>query len=388
LKEFVMRVWLLGAVLLSAAADARAETRADQKVRLLAFHPDAEVAFVEDATDGKTTLLACMTKRMDPPPSVGGSPKELIKNAMSSAPKLAAPLSQSPLGIRVIVDGDNLVAVEEARKITIQEKIGNAKVKTVQWHVGGTVAAITLSTSAVVFASVPELGVGGASGKKRAAAKAKDAAALLKKRDWSGAGTLLDDAIAASPDDAALRYARAATEAQAGVGRTSMVEQLTWLQQKNSPLLKKAQTDSAFDAWTGDAEIRALLGLPDVKTLTITDRLLERSGVWSVQGASCKSAWVTLHFSAKPKALMGTVAIDVVESCKNKRTTSKGKATFAIDGARVTLVSADKKALPQLPTPSTIVLDDSTQQLRVRDSADKDVGPFEPGQARLDDAVL
>ena len=247
---------------------------------------------------------------------------------------------------------------------------------------------------AIVIADVRPLLIGGDAGRKFAQAKEKEALVLLKKRDWSGAGRVLDEAIAADPTYAPVRYLRAAAEAQGGIGRTAMIENLTWLKTATEPAAKKlldqAKTDHVFDAWVGEPEVRELLSLPTVATMDVPARLLERTATWSLQGASCKAPWLTLIFAkGTPKGGKGT--LEIAESCNGKKTRSKQPFawTMTAAGSFDLVTKAVEVGTLKIPATATIVLDDSFQQLRLRPAGDADpLGTFEPGVSHVDDSTL
>jgi hypothetical protein len=216
---------------------------------------------------------------------------------------------------------------------------------------------------------------------------------LLKKRDWSGAGSLLDEAIAADPEAWSVRYLRAAAEAQSGIGRTAMIDNLTLLKDKSATVpqakqvIERAKNDRAFDAWAGDPEVRALIGLPLLSTMDAPTRLLERTATWSVQGSTCKSPWISMVFGKG--AAGGAVTVDVVDSCKGKRTKQRTTGAWKkSDTGVVVTLKPFKSGAPAIPAESTINLDATVQQLKLSPATADLGGTFEPGAALLDDAVL
>ncbi len=244
-------------------------------------------------------------------------------------------------------------------------------------------------TRQLVFFDLGPALVGGPAGKKLAAARVKDAQKLTAKRKWSEAGALLDEALTANPDDAAVHYARAAVEAQNGIGKTTMVEHLTWLKDNSAKdasakkLLDGAQKDRAFDAWVGEPEVRDLLALPSLSTMSVEDRLLERGATFTRQGASCDRSWITLTFLKGGK---GT--LEVAESCKGKKPKKKQPFTWEKDGEFAKLKTKDLEVGDEhIAETMSVELDGTYQQLRLSADGISGIGPFEPGPAHLDDAL-
>jgi hypothetical protein len=236
---------------------------------------------------------------------------------------------------------------------------------------------------------VKKLLVGGPVGRKVAEKRYAAGQALYKKRDWSAAGNQFEQAITADPEWAPPRYARAAAEAQGGIGRTAMIENLQWLKEHadkdatSKKLLAQARDDDAFDAWVGEPEVRELIGLPKVSTLDVTSRLLERKGTWTLQGATCSRPWITIAFKKG-----GSANITVAESCKGKKTSKSTAATYKASAAGPFELDVKKPIEGvNIPAKSTLVLDESYQQLKLKANSDA-LGPFEPGAARIDDSTL
>ncbi len=327
-------------------------------------------------------------------------------------------LPTSPMGLKVELSVDGVVPTlivsdGPGKKIVLPAPdAGASKLALVQWRPDGGAVAIRLEqskkaekgalpTSVVVVADVSTLLVGGPAGRKAAIAKEKEAQLALKKRDWSTAGRILDDAIAADPTFAPVHYARAAAEAQGGIGRTAMIENLSWLAQASASdpaarkLLDQAKNDRAFDAWTGEPEVRELLGLPAVATMDVPSRLLERAGSWTLQGATCKSPWLTLVFqkgAAKAGVYVGKGTLEIAESCKGKKQKTKQPITWeqSAPGTAFDVVTkATEAAGTKLSARSMIVLDETYQQLKLKPAGDVEtLGNFEPGTAYLDDSTL
>jgi hypothetical protein len=316
--------------------------------------------------------------------------------------------SQTTYRLLVVDGGDktramSLLPLSSAQVFTLGE---------VLWRKDGAAVAVALEEKAppkgtlakrvvVVADATVLLQGGGPAGRKVAVAKEKEAAALMKKRDWAGAGRVLDEALVADPRFARARYARAAAEAQGGVGRTTMIENLQWLKEASSTdpeakkLLDSAKRDPVFDAWCGEPEVRDLLGLPAVSTMEVPARLLERAATWSVQGSSCRSPWVTLVFqkaaAGKDGATTGQGTLEVAQSCKGEKKKQKQPFSWAASPAGPFVLSTkplDVLGLV-LPATSTMVLDDTYQQFKlVPTDGSEALGTFEPGRALLDDAVL
>lgn len=323
------------------------------------------------------------------------------------------PVKASPFGLKaeLAVDGTKHTITindgpEKKKALPVVESAEPLKLGEVLWRKDGGAVAVALEQTkkpekgavahrVVVVADVKELLTGGPAGRKVAQAKEKEAAALLKKRDWSGAGRLLDEAIAADATYAPVRYQRAAAEAQGGIGRTAMIENLTWLKTSTDPaakkLLESAKTDRVFDAWVGEPEVRELLALPPVSSMDVPARLLERSAAWTFQGASCKSPWITLQFvKGTPKGGKGTM--EIAESCKGKKTKTKQPFTWEQSATAASfdvVTKAVEVSGVKVPAKATIVLDDSYQQLKLKPEGDiETLGTFEPGIAHLDDSQL
>ena len=420
-----MRI-VVAAAALALTASSLASAASNE--RFLGFHPGGEVAYVavDDAALGKhvkvcrldtsaipdawppavtaVTGMACATLSDD---AAGAPALDFTKNAIGAAKTLKA----SPWGLVVTVDVDGAnhkVKVSSGKEADGGKTIEVAafaaaeplKVAEVLWRADGKAAAIALeqvkkadkgsvADRRIVLADVSSLVVGGPAGKKLAQAKVKEADALLKKRQWTDAGRVLDEAIAADPTLANAHYQRAAAEAQSGVGLSTMVDNLTWLKTNadKDPQAKKlldgASKDKAFDAWVGEPEVRSLLGLPAVKDMAVDARLLERGATWTRQGATCKSPWLTLSFSKGGK---GT--LDIAESCKGKKPKQKQPFTWVVvDGVATVTTAAKEFGDIKVPAKSTIELDGTYQQLRLSADGVETIGPFEPGIAHVDDSI-
>lgn len=314
---------------------------------------------------------------------------------------------KSPFGLEVKLENKDgksqLVALDGPdKRVVLAQPDGRGvplKVGDVQWRKDGKSVAVALvpeqgaGPSLVVVGTVEALLVGGPAGRKRAEKLVAQAQALMKKRDWSGAGRVFEEAIAASPDFAPARFGRAAAEAQGGVGRSAMIENLTWLRDNADKdksarkLLDDAKKDAAFDAWAGEPEVRELLGLPKVSTLDVPTRLLERKATWSIQGSSCKNPWLTLVFKGNGKG--GAVTLMVAESCKGKKSQKTSAGSWRPSAAGSFEIELPK--LPEgvtLPPRATLVLDESYQQLKLVPEGGEPSGTFEPGAARVDDSTL
>lgn len=288
----------------------------------------------------------------------------------------------------------------------IKEAIGQAdgkgaalKIGDVAWRKDGKAVAVTVvadkakEPSFLFVKNVEKLLVGGPAGKNLAARLTGQAQGLMKKRDWSGAGRMFEAAIAADASFAPARYGRAAAEAQGGVGRTAMIENLTWLKENGEKdklakkLLDDAKKDTAFDAWVGEPEVRDLLGLPKVSAMDVPARILERKALWSIQGTTCKSPWLTLSFKGDGKG--GGVTLTVAESCKGKKTQKTAAGTWKKDAAGAFVL--EMKKLPEgvlFPASATLRLDEGYQQMKLVPASGEPLGTFEPGGARIDDSTL
>jgi hypothetical protein len=415
----------------------------DERQGFLGWHPSGEVHYVTvlDADNKLAGVRVCRSNGDDVPaawPAAVTVDKGVlcanVGDAAVGGPAAAfamaelggnKPLKASPWGLKVelatstdgpttthtlsIVDGGSKDRALALPKVTAQEVL---KLGEVLWRKDGAAVAVALETAKpqkgapsrrmVVVADVASLlSGGGAAAHKVAVAKEKDAAALMKKRDWSGAGRVLDEALVADPNYAAARYARAAAEAQGGIGRTAMIENLTWLKQASptDPAAKKlldgAKKDPAFDAWCGEPEVRELVGLPAVSSMDVPARLTERTATWTLQGASCRNPWATLVFqpgrAGKDGKVAGQGTLELAESCKGQK--SKQKQTFTWTqspaGPFVVTTKAVEVGSLKVPAQATIVLDDTHQQLKLApvDGGDA-IGTFEPGRALIDDSVL
>ncbi len=424
----VVPVGVLAGILVGMAAlPAHAESQT-----FLGWHEGGQVSYLTAVVDAArpAVVRVCRVTGDDVPsawpPALSVGPGVLCADLSDEAAGAKAidfakhevaankPVKASPFGLKVdlVVDGTKHTLTvsdgpDKKLVLPVVESAEPLKLSEVLWRKDGGSVAIALEqtkkpepkkagTRTVVVADTTALLTGGPAGRKLAQAREKAAAVLLKKRDWSGAGRVLDDAIAADASYAPVRYQRAAAEAQGGIGRTAMIENLTWLKASKDPAAKKlidqAKTDRVFDAWAGEPEVRELLGLPAVSTMDVPTRLLERSASWTLQGASCKSPWVTLMFQkGTPKGGKGT--LEIAESCKGKKTKSKQPFawTQSTAGSFDVVTKAVQAGTVKVPAAATLVLDDSYQQLKLRPTAaagDETVGTFEPGAAQLDDSTL
>ncbi len=430
--RFVIAPFVFGAV---AAASLFAGSAAAESQTFLGWHESGTVSYLTVQTDlaKPVVVRACRVAGDDVPaawpPALSVGPGVLcadLDDATAGAKALDFAkhetvtnkgLKASPFGLKVelAVDGTKHTVTisdgpEKKKPLPAIESAEPLKLGDVLWRKDGGAVAVALeqtkkaekgavASKVVVVSDVGALLVGGPAGRKVAQAKEKDAAALLKKRDWSGAGRVLDEAIAADATYAPVRYQRAAAEAQGGIGRTAMIENLTWLKTSTDPaakkLLESAKTDRVFDAWVGEPEVRELLALSPVSSMDVPARLLERSASWTLQGASCKSPWLTLSF-VKGTAKGGKGTLEIAESCKGKKT--KVKQPFAWEQTAAGSFDVVTKAVEvggvKIPAKTTVVLDDSYQQLKLRPAgtgAEGDIetlGTFEPGIAHLDDSTL
>jgi hypothetical protein len=403
--------------------------------RFIGWHESGDVSYLSVVTEaGKPPVVrVCRVNGDDVPaawpPALAVGPGVLCADLSDEAAGAAAgdfakhetatnkPQRSSPFGLKVelAVDGTkHTVTVsdgpEKKLALPVVESAEPLKLGEVLWRKdGGSVAVAlepakkpdkgALANRVVVVADTTSLLVGGPAGRKVAQAKEKQAAALLKKREWSDAGRVLDEAIAADPTYAPVRYQRAAAEAQGGIGRTAMIENLTWLKASTDPTAKKlleaAKKDRVFDAWAGEPEVRELLGLPAVSTMDVPARLLERTASWTLPGATCKAPWLTLVFG-KATAKGGKGTLEIAQSCKGKKTKSKQAFTWeqTAAGSYDVVTKAVEVGGVKIPARSTLVLDDSYQQLKLRpagEGVDADIealGNFEPGVAHVDDSML
>ncbi|MCC7072728.1 MAG: hypothetical protein IT383_15480 [Deltaproteobacteria bacterium] len=324
---------------------------------------------------------------------------------------------KSPFGLEVKLEGgegksvvvvlDGPAGKEGSKREQVAEVASGDALKIAEalWRVDGKELAVSVEQDKpakgdksaprwVVVVDVSKLLVGGPAGRKVAERAHAAGQALYKKRDWSGAGKKLEEAINADPSFAPARFLRAAAEAQGGVGRSAMIENLSWLKEQGEKdasakkLLATAKSDSAFDAWIGEPEVRELLGLPKVSTMDLPTRLLERKATWTLQGATCTRPWLTLVFKAAGKA-GGTATLAVAESCKGKKAQKAGQLTWK-QAAAGTWELELKKPVDGVafPAKATIVLDESYQQIKLVAPDGAELGTFEPGAARVDDSTL
>ena len=396
--------------------------------RFLGFHPGGEIAYVavDDDTLGKHVRVCRLDTSAIPdawPPAVSaitgaacgslsddaaGAPAlDFVRNAIGAAK--TAKVSPWGIVVTVEVNGTNHKVKASSGKETDGGKTIEVasfvaavplKVAEILWRADGKAAAIALeqvkkadkgsvADRRVILADLSVLVVGGPAGKKLAQAKVKEADALLKKRQWGDAGRVLDQALAADPSLASAHYQRAAAEAQGGVGLSAMLETLNWLKANadKDPQAKKlldgAGKDRAFDAWVGEPEVRALLGMPAVKDMSADARLLERGAVWTRQGATCKSPWLSLTFSKGGKG-----SLDVAESCKGKKTKQKQPFSWSVVGSVGSITTAARDiGDTKIPAKAAIELDGSYQQLRLSADGVETVGTFEPGTTHVDDSI-
>lgn len=327
--------------------------------------------------------------------------------------KGASTAKKNPFGVDVKLEQkDNKAVVYVVDGPDKKEKLGEIgateplKIADVQWRNDGRAVAVVVepakpvkgavAVSTLFIGDVSKLLVGGPAGRKRAEQLHAQGQALMKKRDWSGAGKRFEEAIEADGDWAQARFARAAAEAQGGVGRTAMIENLQWLKDRSEKdpsakkLLAGAKDDHAFDAWAGEPEVRELLGLPAVGTMDVTTRLLERKGVWTLQGATCKAPWITLSFKKGDTKKGAPVTMTVAEACKGKKSPPKTAAGVygSPAGAAGPFEIQFKKPIEGQPAKAVLVLDGSYQQLKLQPESGDPIGPFEPGAARIDDSTL
>jgi hypothetical protein len=120
--------------------------------------------------------------------------------------------------------------------------------------------------------------------------------------------------------------------------------------------------------------------------MDVPARLLERKGTWTMQGATCKSPWLTLAFKK------GTGTLTAAQSCKGKKTSKSTAFTYAATSAGPweLVVKKPIEGIEGLafPAKATIVLDESYQQLKLQPESGEPLGTFEPGAARIDDSTL
>lgn len=390
------------------------------KETLLGFHEDGELVgiAVDDEVLGRFIRLCRTDTAALPsswPPALkiddgaacatlqdgdAGGPAEPFAKALLKA----KPGKTPPFGLKVALavegDGKDFIVTVSAGDDAGAKGLRAAAVKSEVplklgeslWHPRGTVGVVALEAGpkgprALVVVDTRDLLKGTPAGKKRAVALLKDAEALLKKKAWSDGIAVLEEAMLADDGNVAVRYARAAAEAQSGVGRSSMIEQLTWLKEKGSndatakKLIDGAAKDKAFDAWVGEPEVRELIGLPALSSMSAESRLLERSGVWTRQGATCKAPWLTLTFNKGGK---GT--LDIAERCRGHKTKAKQPFSWSPKEGAIVTWKSQAKELPEttIPAEGTLELDGTWQQVRLSADGISAIGPFEPGPATLD----
>ncbi len=386
---------------------------AQSRERLVGFGTEQEIAVV--ATDGADSVVkVCALNDGELNVSwlsvVDGTRCAALTEAAAgeavavAVPKLvdkAKPSKAAPWGLKVSVasvDGKHTVTVTGGGELSATvESTAPLKLAETLWNAEGTFAAVALEEGAkgerkIVLLDVRKA-LTGAAGKKVAAERLKQAQAAMKKRDWSTAKERLERAQESEPNSVVVRYTRAQAEAQAGIGTTSMLEALRWLKEASlseAPhkkdavrALEQAKSDHAFDAWAGEPELRELIGLPKTSEMTPDARLLERSAVFSRQGRTCQSSWLTLAFTKGGK---GTLTI--ADSCKGKKTQTKQPFTWSVADGVVKMTTAARAAGDDaLPATGTLELDATYQQLRWTSDGVSAIGPFEPGPALIDDSL-
>jgi hypothetical protein len=366
----------------------------------LGFSEDGTHAFIaiEDGTVKSTRMCVDASVCSVVTEASAGGPVDAYVKAQIGKSKAS---KSSPLGVALKTeakDGKTHVILKNGDvERTLPDVDGEkAKLSDSAWRPDGKVVAVTLTTdkttSVVQVFDVSDLLVGGPAGKKAAEFDLARGQKLMAQKNWSAAGTAFDDALAHDDSNLDAHYGRAAAEARGGIGRTAMIENLTWLSEhapviaKAKSLLAKAKDDPAFELWMGEPEVRALVGLPDVTTLDTSARLLERSATWTLQGATCKSSWITLTFKKAGKS-GGSVAVDVQGACKGQKTKLSTTGTWSVDDKGATLTLKPIESTPKLPTTATLSLDDTHQQLKLKTDTDE-LGTFEPGRALIDDSKL
>jgi hypothetical protein len=430
LRCFVL-VLALGAVGAAPVVAAPAPLVPGERQSFLGFHKDGDLHYlqIEPVPAGAAFVRVCRADVSELPRAwpekVVLGPGVRCGTLDTDATGAVAPLlfvksdtahaktaKTSPWGIPVTLEEDEtgfaLLATDETDR-EVRLPLGDApsklRIAEVVWRADGRVAAVAVEPVAaaatkdkktrhfrtVVLIDVSPLLLGGQAGRKLALAREKEAQALLKQRQWSEAGRLLDEAIAADPGYLPVRLLRAAAEAQGGIGRSAMIENLEHLKKLADAgdttavrLLQAAAKDRAFDAWCGEPEVRELLGLPQVGGLDAEERLLERSATWTLAGSTCKSPWVTLLFLRGGK---GT--LEVASSCKGKKTRQKQPFAWAAGkGGRIALTTRPLEVDGvKVPAEAVVALDGSLQQFRLEVGEELLPGNYEPGQANLDDSL-
>lgn len=128
-----------------------------------------------------------------------------------------------------------------------------------------------------------------------------------KRRDWEGALEGYREALKADPTYARAHYYIASAAALLD-DLPTVRKELAWTaaaaatDKEARKLLKLALKDPDLDSAAIDPEVRRLIGMPALDSLTAEQRLSERRGKWSaIISANCCGGFVTLTFGATGK---------------------------------------------------------------------------------------
>ncbi len=167
------------------------------------------------------------------------------------------------------------------------------------------------------------------------------------KKEWKEAIAAYRAALAADPTYVTAHYYVASAASIVGDLATVRAE-LTWLEASTDKearkVLKTALKDPDLDRASLDPEVRKLLGLPALDTLTPEQRLLERRGTWSIQftgDSPCdEGSFITLVFKKGGKLTITRTGCN--DNGEYLDDDAKGTWKLAADGAvKVTGVSVD-----------------------------------------------
>ena len=201
----------------------------------------------------------------------------------------------------------------------------------------------------LVLAGVANLGEARAD--RAAAVKLTKAAVKqhYKQKEWKEAIAAYRAALVADPSYVTAHYYIASAASIIGDLATVRAE-LTWLKastdKEAKKVLKTALKDPDLDRASLDPEVRKLLGLPALETLTPEQRLLERRGTWSMgfrgDGMCGDGAFITMVFKKGGK--LSLVQTPCNDNGAYLDTDGKGTWKLAADGSvKVTGISAELK---------------------------------------------
>ena len=121
----------------------------------------------------------------------------------------------------------------------------------------------------------------------------------VNKQDWSGALELFKKAIAADPGAVLAHYNAASMESRLDKIDDCLAD-LAWLAKSSDPAAAKAlahgKNDPDLERASMDPRVRAIIGVPELASMTGDAIALERSGVWGEDGSACGAPGYTLTF--------------------------------------------------------------------------------------------